>query len=167
MYFDIQLGDPMSATELGRIKMELKAGVHATLQACFRVSSSVSKKAKQWHRKAACTACAVLVLVYQELQGTFAHAVGHQSLMASAPADVVPRTAENFRQLCLAEPGKGYAASRFHRVRRLCEKTLNTGRLCRPDLAGPKCAHNMGSSAILGACKLILSVLHFARTVRP
>ena len=31
-------------------------------------------------------------------------------------ADVVPHTAENFRQLCLAEPGKGYMASKFHRV---------------------------------------------------
>ena len=31
-------------------------------------------------------------------------------------ADVVPRTAENFRQLCLAAPGSGYANSKFHRV---------------------------------------------------
>lgn len=30
--------------------------------------------------------------------------------------DVTPKTAENFKQLCLSPEGEGYRGSRFHRV---------------------------------------------------
>jgi peptidyl-prolyl isomerase F (cyclophilin D) len=48
--------------------------------------------------------------------GRGADAVKVGRIVMELKADVVPKTAENFRQLCLeATPGKGYVDSRFHR----------------------------------------------------
>ena len=42
------------------------------------------------------------------------HAQGRVTM--ELKADCVPKTAENFRALCVAEPGSGYKGSRFHRI---------------------------------------------------
>jgi peptidyl-prolyl isomerase F (cyclophilin D) len=55
--------------------------------------------------------------VYFEVQlGRYGDAVPLGRIVMEVKNDVTPKTAENFRQLCLAEPGNGYAMSRFHRV---------------------------------------------------
>ncbi|KXZ45053.1 hypothetical protein GPECTOR_59g662 [Gonium pectorale] len=56
-------------------------------------------------------------LVYFDVSlGRYGDATPLGRIVMELKADVTPRTAENFRQLCLREPGKGYKASRFHRV---------------------------------------------------
>ncbi|GFR49175.1 hypothetical protein Agub_g11198 [Astrephomene gubernaculifera] len=56
-------------------------------------------------------------LVYFDIKlGRSADATPLGRIVMELKADVTPKTAENFRQLCLREPGKGFKASRFHRV---------------------------------------------------
>ena len=38
------------------------------------------------------------------------------SVILQLRSDIVPKTAENFRQLCTGEPGFGFKGSRFHRI---------------------------------------------------
>ncbi|KAG2443233.1 hypothetical protein HYH02_009306 [Chlamydomonas schloesseri] len=56
-------------------------------------------------------------LVYFDINlGRYGDATPLGRIVMEVKADVTPKTAENFRQLCLKEAGKGYKASRFHRV---------------------------------------------------
>ncbi|PNW74170.1 hypothetical protein CHLRE_13g588100v5 [Chlamydomonas reinhardtii] len=56
-------------------------------------------------------------LVYFDINlGRYGDATPLGRIVMELKADVTPKTAENFRQLCLREAGKGYKASRFHRV---------------------------------------------------
>lgn len=50
----------------------------------------------------------------EELMFACAHAQGR--VVMELKADIVPKTAENFRVLCTNQPGSGYKESRFHRI---------------------------------------------------
>lgn len=56
-------------------------------------------------------------IVYFDIQlGRYGDAEDLGRVVIELKDNVVPKTTENFRQLCLAAPGAGFAASRFHRV---------------------------------------------------
>lgn len=55
--------------------------------------------------------------VYLDLQlGRSSGATPLGRIVVELKADVVPKTAENFKQLSEAEPGNGLKGSRFHRI---------------------------------------------------
>ena len=56
-------------------------------------------------------------LVYFDIQlGRYGDATKLGRIVMELKEDVTPKTAENFKQLCLADEGNGYKGSRFHRV---------------------------------------------------
>ena len=56
-------------------------------------------------------------LVYFDIQlGRYGDATKLGRIVMELKEDVTPQTAENFKQLCLADEGNGYKGSRFHRV---------------------------------------------------
>ncbi|GIL61248.1 hypothetical protein Vafri_15606 [Volvox africanus] len=56
-------------------------------------------------------------LVYFHIKlGRYGDATPLGRIIMELKADVTPKTAENFRQLCLRAPGQGFKESRFHRV---------------------------------------------------
>ena len=56
-------------------------------------------------------------MVYFDLQlGRYGAATKLGRVVMELKDDVTPKTAENFKQLCMAGEGAGYKGSRFHRV---------------------------------------------------
>ena len=56
-------------------------------------------------------------MVYFDIQlGRYGDATKLGRIVMELKDDVTPKTAENFKQLCLAGEGAGYTGSRFHRV---------------------------------------------------
>ena len=56
-------------------------------------------------------------MVYFDLQlGRYGDATKLGRVVMELKDDVTPKTAENFKQLCMAGEGAGYKGSRFHRV---------------------------------------------------
>ena len=56
-------------------------------------------------------------LVYFDIKlGRYGEGTPLGRIVMELKADVVPRTAENFKKLCQLPQGEGYKGSRFHRV---------------------------------------------------
>ena len=112
-------------------------------------------------------------MVYFDMElGRYGDATKLGRITMELKNDVTPKTAENFRQLCLAEPGAGYASSRFHRVipdfmcqggdftndngtgARRRERTTLSPTACKPAETGDAAAifNCATASAVLSAC---------------
>jgi peptidyl-prolyl isomerase F (cyclophilin D) len=56
-------------------------------------------------------------IVYFDIKlGRYGDGIPIGRIVMELKSDVTPKTAENFKQLCLAQPGEGYLNSRFHRI---------------------------------------------------
>lgn len=103
MFLDIKLGRYGEGTPLGRVVIELKACARATVPRARLRRRVISAGATL-------RGCRVLAPRLR------LPPLSRATCDALPQADVAPKCAENFRQLCLNPEGQGYAGSRFHRV---------------------------------------------------
>merc|ERR1711957_323338 len=92
------------------IREEMKI---AMLTSAFLATTSAFAPAARSYSRAAVSMMAANPKVYFDMD------VGGEAqgrITFELRADVAPKTAENFRQLCTGEPGFGYKGSAFHRV---------------------------------------------------